>query len=168
MNPEGYVLDLKVIMTDFPLSTNLDDISVSITTMSARAPDPEQVAQQYINGYNERDEAKLVNLFSPMINWEGEKMAREELDHATWWDALPDLQLELDWVISDGSEAAFRFTMTGSHEGEFQDLEPTGETIEVSEIIMIRVGDEGISSLRYEWDELGFFTQLGSLDHPLS
>lgn len=136
--------------------------------MSSNQADPEQRVYQYIDGYNEKDEEKIIELFSPTVNWEGQTIGREEIEPAMWWEAFPDLWLELHQVISNGSEAAFRFTVTGTHEEEYHDIEPTGETIEVTEMIMISVGDDGIDSLWFEWDELGFFTDMGELDHPLA
>ena len=136
--------------------------------MSSNHLDPEQIAYQYIEGYNEQAESEIIELFSPTVNWEGQPIGREEIDVAVWWEAFPDLQLELHQVISNGSEAAFRFTVRGTHEGVFFDIEPTGKTIESTEMIMISVDEAGIDSLWFEWDELGFFTALGELDHPLT
>lgn len=135
--------------------------------MTSEGLDPGQLAQSYVDGYNERDETKILDLFGPTVNWEGEEVPSDEIDHATWWESFPDLHLELHQVITDGNEAAFRFTVTGTHQEEFQGIEPTGETIELTEIIMISVDDAGINSLWFEWDELGLFTSLGELDHPL-
>lgn len=136
--------------------------------MSSNPPDPEQIAHRYIEGYNERAEEKIIELFSPTVHWEGQTISREEIDVAVWWEAFPDLRLELHQVISDGEEVAFRFTVRGTHEEAFYDIDPTGETIEATEMIMISVDDDGIDSLWFEWDELGFFSDLGELDHPLA
>ena len=139
--------------------------------MSGNDPDPGDLAQQYVDGWNERDASKLVNLFSSTITWDGKERTRDDLaesnNFAAWWEAFTDFQLDLDRIVVDGREAAFRFTMTGSHEGQFLGLKPTGETIEVSEMIMISVDNEGINELWFEWDELGFYSQLESIEHPL-
>ena len=136
--------------------------------MSSNPLDPEQIAHQYVEGYNEHAEEKIIELFSPTVNWEGQSIAREEIDVSVWWEAFPDLQLELHQVISDGEEVAFRFTVRGTHEEAFYDIDPTGETFEATEMIMISLGEDGIESLWFEWDELGFFTDLGEIAHPLA
>lgn len=139
-----------------------------IPNISSGGIDPTKVAEAYIDGYNQLDGAKIIDLFGPTVNWEGQEVPSDEVDHATWWEAFPDLHLELHQIIADKTEAAFRFTFTGTHEGEFQGIEPTGEPVEVTEIIMILVGSDGINSLWFEWDELGFFSNLGEIAHPLA
>ena len=84
--------------------------------MSSDSPAPEEIAHQYSAGYNEHDEEKVIELFSPTITWEGETIDRDKIEASVWWEASPDLRLERHQVISDGSEAAFRFTVMGTHE----------------------------------------------------
>lgn len=128
----------------------------------------EQLATQYIDGYNTRDEAAIRSLFASPVQWDGQEILLDDIDFAVWWEALPDLHLSLDRIIADDTQAAFRFTMTGTHEAPFYGIDPSGASIEVTEMIMISVEDGRISSLHFEWDELGFYAQLGAVDHPLS
>jgi len=39
---------------------------------------------------------------------------------------FPDLRFEIDDLISDGDEVVLRWTATGTHEGTFADVAPTG------------------------------------------
>lgn len=85
-----------------------------------------------------------------------------------WLDAFPDIELTLHSVVADKDHSAFRFTFLGRHEGDFQDIAPTGNAVEVTGMIYISIDDGLIDGLWYEWDELGFFEQLGVLEHPLT
>lgn len=129
---------------------------------------PERLATQYIEGYNKRDETAIRSLFAPSVQWEGQEVSPDDIDFAIWWEAMPDLHLSLDRIIADDAQAAFRFTMTGTHEEQFHDLDPSGAPVEVSEMIMIEVDDGKITGLWFEWDELGFYTQLGEMEHPMA
>jgi steroid delta-isomerase-like uncharacterized protein len=49
----------------------------------------------------------------------------------TWLrTAFPDLRFEIDNLISDGDQAAVRWTASGTHLGPFADVPPTGRRVE--------------------------------------
>ena len=43
--------------------------------------------------------------------------------------AFPDLNFEIDDLISDGDRVVLRWTATGTHEGTFADVAPTGRQV---------------------------------------
>ncbi len=45
-------------------------------------------------------------------------------------EAVPDLQIREEELIATDDRAALRVTLTGTHQGEFQDIAPTGRGIE--------------------------------------
>jgi len=61
---------------------------------------------------------------------------------------------------------ASRYTATGTHEGEFNDLEPTGEEFQISEMKTYRVKDGTVAGVRAASDQLGLLTQLGFVEPP--
>lgn len=126
----------------------------------------EEVAAGYIEAYNDRDLDRLSEIIAPSLTYGGEDSDREELLAAIqgFWEAFPDLMLEPTHVVADDEWAAIRIEFRGTHEGEFAGIGPTGETVEGSEIMLFRVRDRQIAEYWYEWDELGFYEQLGALE----
>jgi predicted ester cyclase len=43
--------------------------------------------------------------------------------------AFPDLRFEIDDLVSDGDRVVLRWTATGTHEGTFADVAPTGRRV---------------------------------------
>ena len=76
-------------------------------------------------------------------------------------DAFPDLQFTVEDMIAEEDKVAARYTMRGTHQGEFMGVAPTGNRVEVTGIDMVRF--EGAKMVEH-WansDELGMMQQLG-------
>lgn len=80
--------------------------------------------------------------------------------------AFPDCEVELEQVIAEGDWLAQRITATGTHEGEFMGIEPTGNRVELAGMNITRFED-GKWAEGYElWDMFGLLRQLGAIEHP--
>lgn len=125
-----------------------------------------EVATAYIEAYNDRDLDWLRELIAPDITYGGEDSDRQELIAAIqgFWEAFPDVALEPTHLVAEEEWAAIRIEFRGTHEGEFAEIEPTGEPIEGSEIMLFRIREGQITEYWYEWDELGFYEQLGAAE----
>jgi predicted ester cyclase len=55
--------------------------------------------------------------------------------------AFPDAGLEIEEMLAEGDLVAFRFTMSGTHQGPFQGIEPTGAKISVPGLDLVRLRD---------------------------
>ena len=55
--------------------------------------------------------------------------------------AFPDLHITIDQEIVEGDTMASRFTMTGTHQGEFMGAPPSGKSFRVSGVDIIRFAD---------------------------
>ena len=75
--------------------------------------------------------------------------------------AFPDHRHEVDEVIVDGDSVVVRCTLTGTHEGPFMGIPPTGRRIEVTEIHIYRLVDGKAVEHRVGRDDLGAMRQLG-------
>lgn len=58
---------------------------------------------------------------------------------AAFRSAFPDIRIAIEDVFSEDNYVIFRSTMQGTHQGGFQGIQPTGKTITVSLIDIIRV-----------------------------
>lgn len=76
-------------------------------------------------------------------------------------EAFPDLRYEVEEYIAEGDRAAFWGRVTGTHEGEFMGMEPTGNGIDIMGIGVVRVEDGKIAERWANFDLFGMFQQLG-------
>jgi steroid delta-isomerase-like uncharacterized protein len=76
--------------------------------------------------------------------------------------AFPDLERKVDEQMSDGMQHVItRWTMTGTHQGDFLGIAPTGKRICITGISIHRISDGRIVHEWHEWDSLGLMQQLG-------
>lgn len=79
-----------------------------------------------------------------------------------WQAAFPDLHFEVEDVIAEGNKVLTRWTLTGTHEGEFMDIPATGRAIRVSGMSFDIIEDGMIAEGFDGWDALGLRQQLGA------
>lgn len=77
------------------------------------------------------------------------------------WRAFPDLHHTTEDVLAEGEKVAYRFTASGTHEGPFQGIEPTGNSFEISGQGIVRVEDGELAEVWLNYDTLGMMQQLG-------
>jgi predicted ester cyclase len=74
---------------------------------------------------------------------------------------------EVQEMIAEGDKVVVRCTLTGTHEGEFMGIPPTGRSIEVNEIHVYRLEEAKAVEHRVGRDDLGAMRQLGVLPEEL-
>lgn len=79
-------------------------------------------------------------------------------------DAFPDLRIAEVDSIREGDKAAFRWVMSGTHEGEFMGVAPTGKPVEAMGMDVVRLSDGEIVEHWGEFDVMGMLRQLGVID----
>ena len=78
--------------------------------------------------------------------------------------AFPDMRMEPEDVLVDGDKVVVRARMTGTHEGEFLGMPPTGKSIDVQLIDIIRFGDDGLAHEHWGvFDVMAMMQQLGAV-----
>lgn len=83
-----------------------------------------------------------------------------------FYQGFPDIYHTIDEVIVEDNTAAVRFTLRGTHTGEFMGIAPTGKPIEVTAIAIQHVVDGKIARLVGQFDQLGMLQQLGVIPMP--
>lgn len=76
--------------------------------------------------------------------------------------AFPDAQIEPRHLVADEDHVVVAYTLTGTHEGDFNGIAPTGRKIEVNGIQIGRFEDGLIVERWGSSDELGIVQQLGA------
>jgi steroid delta-isomerase-like uncharacterized protein len=99
--------------------------------------------------------------YSPSINLK--PMAREDTIEfmKSIFRAFPDFNWRIEKLFVDGDTATIWNVFTGTHQGEFEGIAPTGNRVEVSSILLWRLKDGKIIEERAEADMLGLMQQLG-------
>ena len=79
-------------------------------------------------------------------------------------EAVPDLHKEIEDTIATAEKVVVRYTMTGTQQGEFKGIPPTGEDVEIAGIAIYRVDDGTITEAWIVSDFLRAMKQLGVVE----
>lgn len=80
--------------------------------------------------------------------------------------AFPDIEVTVEDQIADGGKVAQRITQTGTHEGEFMGVDPTGKTVTSSAIVIGHIEDGQAVEEWPQLDLMGIMQQLGVVEPP--
>jgi steroid delta-isomerase-like uncharacterized protein len=97
----------------------------------------------------------------PPLNREGQKQRIRAFRRA-----FPDFHLTIDDMIAERDEVAFRMTGTGTQEGTFRGIAPTGRQTSIIIIEIARFADGKIVEQWGSRDDLGMLQQLGVIIPP--
>lgn len=75
-------------------------------------------------------------------------------------DTFEDLRWTVEEMVADGDTVAVRYTMTGTHRGEFAGVPPTGKAVLAQSMAFYRLADGQIVEERAQLDRLGIVQQL--------
>ena len=76
-------------------------------------------------------------------------------------DAFPDLELTIHDLVAEGDKVAARLSFSGTHQGEFLGVAPTGRGVEVTGLTIIRLAGGRVAEQWEQFDMLGLMQQLG-------
>ena len=77
--------------------------------------------------------------------------------------AFPDWIETVEDVIGEGDKVVVRVTGTGTHEGDFQGIPPTGAKVTATGIGIGRMADGKVAEAWAAYDALGLLQQLGAV-----
>lgn len=128
----------------------------------------EALAMQYIEAYNAQDRSALESIIANPFMVSGEEESLDSyLDLIEWyWSAFPDITLEPTHIVGADEHVTIRMEFHATGSGEFLGHDVDGEEVNVSEIFLFGVSDGQLTEYWYNWDELGFWTQLGVVESP--
>ena len=92
---------------------------------------------------------------------EGLESARQFV--ASMRSAFPDFQYTVEDEIAEGDRVVNRWTVSATHEGEFQGIPPTGKPVRITGISIYRVADGRLVEGWTSADMLGLLQQLGAM-----
>jgi steroid delta-isomerase-like uncharacterized protein len=80
--------------------------------------------------------------------------------------AFPDGQVTLEDILAEGDRVAVRLTFSGTHQGEFMGIPPTGRSFTIVGMNVFRIEDGKIAENWPQLDMLGLMQQLGIIPEP--
>jgi steroid delta-isomerase-like uncharacterized protein len=86
-------------------------------------------------------------------------------DNIVWFgNAFPDLSCTVEEQVAEGEKVVSRWTLRGTHRGEFFGVAATGNRVEFTGIQIDRFDESGkIVEERAEFDLLGAMRQMGAV-----
>jgi predicted ester cyclase len=96
----------------------------------------------------------------------GEVRGADNIKQEIEWfrNAVPDLTYTVVDQVAEGEKVVTRYTATGTHQGEFFGVAPTGNRIEMSGIQIDRFDENGKMVEEWpEYDLLGAMKQMGAV-----
>jgi len=75
--------------------------------------------------------------------------------------AFPDLHFTIEELVAEGDTVAGRVIMSGTHQGTFQGMPPTGRSLRQAQMHFVRFRDSKAVEHRAVRDDVGLMQQLG-------
>jgi steroid delta-isomerase-like uncharacterized protein len=85
---------------------------------------------------------------------------------SAYYDAFPDIHWTLDDMVVEGDKVAVRWTLTGTHKGEFMGIPHTDKKVTMWGIEIDRIAEGKFVESWVRLDTLGFMQQLGVVSTP--
>jgi steroid delta-isomerase-like uncharacterized protein len=80
--------------------------------------------------------------------------------------AFPDFKATLEDIVAEGDRVVIRQTWSGTHQGEFMGVPPTGRTVSFGVIDILRVAGGKCQEHWGQMDTMALMQQLGALPTP--
>ena len=109
-----------------PIMSSVEPLREVIRQLADTFNNPQNRESSYFDFY---DDSLIIHGFPPNLptNKEGFKQFINLL-----WNAFPDIKIMFDDIIIEGNKVACRYNLTGTHKGEFMDLQPTDKQFRVN------------------------------------
>jgi len=137
------------------------------------AEENKAVVRRYVEeGFNPADMDVLDEVFAPdFVNHDTGNPAIQDLEGLKaavrmFHLAFPDIRATTDALFTDGDYVTKRFTLSGTQQGEFNGIPPTGKQFTVQGIDISRVSGGKIHEIWMGIDYLTVLQQLGAIPQP--
>ena len=81
--------------------------------------------------------------------------------------AFPDMHYTVEEMVAEGDMVACRLTMSGTHQGPFMGIAPTGRSFQLNQMHFVRFRNGKVIEHRAVRDDLGMMRQLGVIPAPV-
>ena len=90
-------------------------------------------------------------------------LSREEAQEfvKSFFRAFPDFSLSIEELFAVEDRVIVRLILRGTHKGDWHSIPATGNKFEISSTFIIRIENGKVVEEREDFDQLGFWKQLG-------
>ena len=78
-----------------------------------------------------------------------------------FYSAFPDLEHIIEDTVAEDGKAVVRFTLHGTHKGDFMGIPPTGKEVWIACMAIFQIADGKITEVHGMLDQFGMMQQLG-------
>jgi steroid delta-isomerase-like uncharacterized protein len=129
-----------------------------------------QLFRQFFELFDRHDTEKMGQLISstnysshfsgkPPTDWNGYKQFTIAVTNA-----FPDIRHKIEDMVAEGEDkVAVRFSVTGTHKGEFQGIPPTGKKVSFDGMDFITILNGKITEMWVNVDMMGLMQQIGAI-----
>ena len=110
--------------------------------------------------------ADFVGDYRPYAVREGHDGVRDMVEGA--WTAFPDYHEEVHELIDEGDRVVLHLTISGTQQGQWGPLPPTGKRAQFDEIVILQIREGKVVRQRGVVDNLSALRQLGVVPSPRS
>lgn len=137
--------------------------------MGTTAQENKDIVRRTFDAAKDRDKEAFINLHADdaVLHQAGETIqGAEAIAEQQWafYESFPDVFPTPDTLLAEGDLVAARWTWTGTPEGAFEGIEPTGTEVEVEEMGLFRVENGEVVEVWLVADMLGLLQQLGVVE----
>jgi steroid delta-isomerase-like uncharacterized protein len=123
-----------------------------------------------LEAWNAHDVERLVEFFSPKyIGYDVAQAAPVcglegiSVSFMRYLYAFPDLHFNPDQIVIEGDQVILEWTASGTHQGKFMHIPPTGRSVTVKGVSILTFSGNKIVRGQYIWDVAGLLRGLGLL-----
>lgn len=140
--------------------------------MAQITPDVEQIVNDYVDVWNEGNYGQIPDVVTESVAIYDPGAPGGEVHGREGFEAFlrevrtgfPDFHIAVDDVLAGDDVVMAEWTATGTHEGEFNDVPPTGREIDMTGMSKILIADGKVEEDRIYYDRQELFEQLGLAD----
>jgi predicted ester cyclase len=149
-------------------------IGVTVSCAPADSSTNEDIVLRMIEAVNTRDFDALDDIVSPTVRRysgatpEVQVTSLDEFKAFLHADlaAVPDAMQEVNLIFSSGDMVAVHEIYRGTQTGQMGPFPPSGRSLELPFIGLLRVEDGKVAEIWVEWDNLNALAQLGHFPPP--
>ena len=134
----------------------------------------EAIAREYLESFNRRDWDKMRSLFHPQYSYIGGDGQRQDGPEAGlavaqgFASAMSDAKISIQKVHTSGDTAVVEFTGSGTHDGDFMGIAPSGRKVTMPVVMIVDIRDGKIHAEREYMDMMHMMQQIGAVPAPAS
>jgi steroid delta-isomerase-like uncharacterized protein len=126
------------------------------------------IVRRLFEAYNKQNLDVLDELFAP--DYVDHILQLRSLEsfkqfYTQFYKGFPDTHSTIEDIIAEGDKVWTRSTVTGTHEGEYRGLAPTGKKIAFAVVDIWRIVNGKIIESWGVYDMLDFYRQLGTIEY---